>query len=433
MLAPRPSEHRFLERCDLSNEEAAEIPEIDQEDTTTSSSDDRIIRGDEAIICTTPALLHKPASSTSRLCLNTVHLLDRLRLTGSWFELIPSRLGFSPVVDFAVEAFVKRNTPAFQSGAVAPSGAFQSYGKAIQGLQRCISNNDEALSDKSLLACSLLAYCHHPFSLPISPRLKEEPLKYALSHLYGIQAILTSLPPRRQPSEFTLALLSWHIPLLLDIPVSLGIVSPFEHIKWFDWQPEDLEVPSAQITKLKRIAHRIFLRLPRLIMYMRAWRGLSVTAGSDQRKAMQATTTLARDFLGCKGASSENLLLHQISVIKTTDPPTAEVVPYSFCFTSLAYFEAAISYWQSRALILRICLRIGNYDSYDKTALCKEGLRTARNLLMSWQYGFEKGVCGRVPLLYSIPATWGAITEFDGQSSPTKLERRLWLERSNEL
>lgn len=396
------------------------------------SSDETIMNRDQFGPHTASVSIHKPASSEYLLCLKTTHQLERLRLKGSWFRLIPSRVGQDSAVDLAVQAFVKANAYAVRSEAVTAESTIHSYNKAIGRLQKFMSCQRDALSDSSLLACALLAHTERAIGFP--SRQKEKVARYALTHLYGAQAILTSRPPTEKPSELSLAMVSGLSTILFDIPVALGTPSPFENMKWFESEPTSSDAPSEQIDRLRRIGHKLLTQLPKLIMYMRTWRGSYVPSRRMKNKINDTTTALAKSLLALKDEGAENTLLHRLRVNKTSSPLIASVIPYSFTFMSIADFEAAMYYWQARILVIRICWRIAHHDYWDKDVLAEEGLRTTQNLLMSWQYGLEQAIYGRIRLIYAIPAIWGAVTDFDGQSSSTESKLRPWLLlRTNDL
>ena len=372
-----------------------------------------------------PILFHMPISSDDSLCRELADQLDQLHLTASWFTLIPSRLGRSRAVDDATEALIQAHRFSFQTQSVSADNCLRSYTKAISSLQRLISMSQDCTSDDALLTCAILAQFER--TMGFQSEQKSNPIKRTLTHLRGVEAIILSRPQDHELSGLAKSILSGSLVILFEMPVALGCSSPFERLAPLDLESARPEVKSSYISRLRNTGYTLRVHLPRLIMHMRTRRTLRETGAHAESNVSEAAMTLARSLFALEDEEAESALLHSVKVKKTKDlllmtrnspcaigalSADAVMMRYSLDFMSLVEFEAALYYWHSRTLILRLCWRIGPSDSYDYDALATEGRRTAQNIMMTWQYGLEHGLFGRICLLHAVPALWGAITDF---------------------
>lgn len=391
------------------------------------ASDDGIAESEHALHLT--PLIHAPASPENSLRLHTANQLEALHLTVSWFRLLPSRLGQNATVDLAIMLFVQSNEiwakgrgHALSNGPLTPlyQNYWHLYGRTVENLRRLIAEPDGALSDEALLSCALLTHSERGVGLQ-SPS-KDVPLRNTLWHLHGIQAILTARPATTAPSEISFSILSGQQILLHEVPVALGIPSPFENTDWFHTQSSESPTPLQQMTRLRLIGQRLLFDLPRLQMYVSR-------TNTSIRSSFRAAGSLANHLLACKDEEAENTLLHRVNVHNTTKPENAICVPYSYTFRSTSDFEAAMYYWQSRLMVLRLCWTISQLDStFKQDDLMKEGVRTTKNLLMSWQYGEEQSLFGYIRFIFAGKVIWGAVIDFK-KAFPNFVELRRSLAR----
>ncbi|KAK3682014.1 hypothetical protein LTR37_020660 [Vermiconidia calcicola] len=274
-----------------------------------------------------------------------------------------------------------------------------------------MSTPKSARSDGALLACALLAYSH------------------TFSHLYGVQAVMMSRSPAQEESDMSREIAVWHSEVWLDALVILGQPSPFEKWPTSDQFPSSIASSSVHVIRLRALAHGIFVRMPRLIVYLKDLRTPARSPGYSTVSTVEVLTLLARECLAIEDTIVENALLHRVHVNRTMDGRVAAVIPFSFTFNTLADFDAAIYYWQARLLILRVCWHIGDRcSSFATDYLCREGLRTVQNILMSWQYGIRAAaVCGMFRLFHALPALWGAMNDFGNPSKVSLPVLQSWL------
>ena len=377
-------------------------------------------------------LVRAPQSKEDLLRLEAADQLETLHLSTSWFKLIPLHIGGNESVDLAARLFMRSNDFALrnprQSHPHRPSLAlyenyWRLYGRTIDNLRRLLSTTEGALSDEALLSCALLA--HSERGMGFQSRSKDLPLKNTLSHLHGIQAILTARQATNEPSELTFSILAGQQTLLYEVPVALGTASPFENMSWFQPPPSGSPLASVQIARLRVIGQRLLIDLPRLEMYMS--RANKVCQKRISASSFWATKRLAKCLLRFKDEDAENTLLHKVNVSRTKKTEDAVCIPYSYTFQSITDFEAGIYYWQSRLMLLRLCWRIARFDhSLDQDEIVAEGVRATKNLLMSWQYGEEQHMFGLIRYVFACKAIWGAVMDFqDAFDDRTELRKSL--------
>ncbi|KAK3709669.1 hypothetical protein LTR37_010696 [Vermiconidia calcicola] len=375
-----------------------------------------------------PLLLYRPSSPEELLRTKTTNQLHWLRLHESWFRYLPSRIGFYPAVDAAIEAFYKANAFAIVPGGgdVCLSSCLQSYSRAIRALRQTMSTPKGARSGDALLACALLA--HGEGMIGIRSR-ESAPASHSFSHLYGVQAIMVSRSSAREESDMAREIALWHSEVWLDALAAMGQPSPFEKSPTFDQFESTVSSSSVHVVRLRALAHSIFVRMPRLIVYSKDLRTPARSPGYSTVSTVEVLTLLASECLAIEDIVVEDALLHRVHVNRSMDSRVAAVIPYSFTFNNLADFDAAIYYWQARLLIVRLCWHIGGHcSSFSKDSFSREGLRTVQNLLMSWQYGIrEAAVCGMFRLFHALPALWGALNDFGNPSKVSLPILQSWL------
>ena len=129
------------------------------------------------------------------------------------------------------------------------------------------------------------------------------------------------------------------------------------------------------------------------------------------------------------------------SVQKTAHPADAYVVPFSFYFEDNSRFAWIVMYWQTRIFIQKAYLKLreiaGDHAClrYTSDWLEAENIRTAKNLLMSWEYAFTAGAAGFWALRLAFIAIWGAVQDVDqyGKNLPSSKVRTWLLQRYSDL
>lgn len=203
-----------------------------------------------------------------------------------------------------------------------------------------------------------------------------------------------------------------------------GMPSPFDSPYWVDIDPIMRQTPTKAVFNLRKIAFRLSIRLPRLILMVRRLR-----EGLTDLRAISDATELATELCAAKDTKSENELLHGVVVTSPGRWKNANIIQTGLKFGSFAEFEAGIYYWQETIFLNRLCARLHNLFprqmNFDIDAINAENCRFARNLLMSWETAFEensfgtkRGAAGATICSIAMIAIWGVLSDvrqFNGQ------------------
>lgn len=205
-----------------------------------------------------------------------------------------------------------------------------------------------------------------------------------------------------------------------------GIPSPFDSQYWLGIDPIMRQTPTRAVFNLRKIAYRLSVRLPRLIIMVRRLR-----QGLTDLRAVLDATALALELYGAKDEQSESELLHGVVVTSFGPRKSTNIVSVGLKFGSFAEFEAGIYYWQETVFLNRLCARLQKLFprqmALDLDAINTENSRFGKNLLMSWESAFDeesfgttRGAAGATICSIAMIAIWGVLTdvsEFNGQPS----------------
>ncbi|EME38097.1 hypothetical protein DOTSEDRAFT_39632 [Dothistroma septosporum NZE10] len=359
----------------------------------------------------TGLVLHKPTSTTNRLRSELVFMLERTQRTETWFELVPSRLGHSQSIDAAALAIIKAAEHAKLNTNVTQESCLGSYSKAI------ITLNDDmgrsASTDDMLITVGLLVTFERMFAWT------SVPLR---SHMHGIVALLMNSikVTNRAPSEMIRAVQYTFWPVAFIGPCVMGTPSMFEHPRFLDAEPVlmsqgKLSTPAKTVARARKLSNQLFIRLPRLIMMVKAlqtkYSPLEVDTAVD----------LAKELFENEDIDAENELLHHVQIQKTESELGRDAFPYSMKFHTLGEYEALMHHWSTRMILSRLCWKMSalfptKYQAEDlpvKKTLETTMSRMAANVLMACHWGLSKGEAGESCLIIDLVSVWGALNDFD--------------------
>lgn len=270
--------------------------------------------------------LHQPVSTEARRTQDLVTIVNNLHLESAWVSLVPARLGHSRQVDLAVQSVIEAYL--FRTGERANNSAtaYEVYGEAVTTLQSNISSSDD-----SLLTVALLS---------LFEALMESNVHAHNSHNEGVEKILLA----RETPELTgleRAMLYSNLDRKFRVPVALGIASPFEHTQWLDLDPPERPNTSPEVRRLEKLAHQLFIRLPRLITYTRSLLDAVDQESADLPSLANDTICLAEELLQLEDEAAESRVLHIVGVRPTIHDDDASVAPFSFEFESLYQLQAS--------------------------------------------------------------------------------------------
>lgn len=250
-------------------------------------------------------LTYKPTTASTRLRTELVTMLHRTQRNGTWFDLLPARIGHNESVDCAAKAIVKAAELADRKTPITQDSCLGSYARAITSLQAGMAAS--VSGDDMLLTVSLLVTFERIFAYT------SVPLK---SHMAGVVALLMSQmknPNSKPPSELTRAVVYTFWPVAFIGPCVEGSASPFEASRWLQAEPvvmtrDKLRTPSQVVARLRKLSMELFIRLPRLIKMVK-----SILA-DPQPEEIDSAIALAKKLLTIEDMEAENKLLHNVTV-----------------------------------------------------------------------------------------------------------------------
>lgn len=218
------------------------------------------------------------------------------------------------------------------------------------------------------------------------------------------------------PTELDRALLYSDWDRRFRAPAALGTVSPFEDPYWLNAEPRKKHSPE-QIVILRMLTNQLYIRLPRLIIYVRR---LREGAEIDMCSVREATMTLANELLELKSKDAESFLLHGVKVVPTNDHWDKPIVRYSFEYQTLQQMAFATSYWRARLLLMQLCLKMSELPENLKIKLSQneedikaETKRMITNAFMSYQYAQTLSMMGHITITQPFVVCFGVIACLD--------------------
>lgn len=364
-----------------------------------SRKDDSNTAGNLQLILQSACLkAHSPMCHGVQLAKRYVMSLGRLSMHAGWCLLVPNYIGHHLQIDLAAQAVIA----AIDSPKGNPSSnARIAYGHALSALRQQID-----FSDSSLVTVALL-------SLYEATTRMHTPAQF--SHRYGIAKIMLSKPKLSSgPSELDRALLYSDWDRRWRVPVALGVVSPFEDPYWLNAEPLRRHSPE-QIVRLRVLTNRIYITLPRLILYVRQ---LREDSGCDVSEAAERTSSLANELLKLKDQDAESFLLHGVKVVPTKGQWDIPIVKYSFEYQTLQQMSFANAYWHSRLILMQLCATIlalpGSASlSQSENDIKSETKRMVTNVFMSYQFAQTQNMMGHICIAQPLVACFGALSCLD--------------------
>lgn len=389
-------------------------------------------------------------SSTSLLARKAIRWLQSTGKEHSLYIHIPSRVGHSICLDLALTANMEAYSIETSDASISTERCFHTSTLATGALHSLMKTGRGAISDEAMLTVALLFNFEHSVRIWSIERTKGPVDQSAVLHMKGLAAMFSSRPPASETSALFRAMwyaTSFYVAYTLQLfnPESS---SPFEKPAWLELEPVmDDEVVDDALTEslrsLRKISNKLFICLPRLIKLCQA-----VRRGDGDENTKQAAFKIAQILYELRETRAEDHLLHSINVVKTSDKesPGKEILPYVFRFASFTEYEAALMYWTTRLFVLKQChrLNVAQANAFSTNELRREGGRTAKNIMMSWEAILTYKSITQMHGSVALQAVWGSLKDFDVPKKNGDDERKddglnmemykLWLLiRSNEL
>lgn len=352
-------------------------------------------------------MYYYPSSDETALRLRLAQAIDDLHLRHCWFAYIPSRLGYNAAVDAAADALFHAHSyyRHGRSNAVALRAALRSYGRCLQFVKSGIASKSQRCTDHLILAIALLTQ--------YEVLMRNDRQAYA-THWSAVGALLRGRPRSHDTSELVRAMFYSMWDQVFRVPCTQGMMSPFEEERWLGLEPAAIVVLSDDVIRLRKLSQELLLRLPRLIVTVRGVLGNTI----DDSLILRLLAELSGSFDHCRDDEAENALLYSVKVRPTKDAVDKVVVPYSLEFCQDGDLTAAILYWQSRLMLINLCLKLANNlpsqiaqsaDFVKGGALHAEQGRLSANILMSWSDASARGDFGTVTMTQALMAVWTAM------------------------
>jgi len=293
-----------------------------------------------------------------------------------------------------------------------------SYARALLHLQRAATSNRERQLEDAIAAADNLGLVEWL----LRTRYPEPGLdKGCFTHWAGIAALISARTPARKPSElicasiYTAGIRTFYPAAFTDTP------SLFEARHWMDADPPSVDVAPVQLSRLRKLAHQLFICLPRLMHDVRALH----TGGPAQPHA--AVLTLAEALLRFEDKAAENWLLHRVGLAGTTNHDDRRIVSTSFLFPSISEMDAVVQYWQTRLMALRL-YAVLTPDRANTTS--DEELRLAKNICMTWQYAAANRPLACMSMPLALLTVWNAVRHKERPEGFSKRRTRAWVRQS---
>ena len=371
-------------------------------------------------------IIYTPSCSETLLRTQAAHALDEMRLDYCWFAYVPSRIGWNGAVDAAAACMIQSHAYYMRGRKdnVTFDAALQSYSQAVRLVQAGILCPESRHSDSNILAIALLTHCEI---------LMRNDRKAYCTHWTGIGTLLRARLDPQYASDLVRAVFYSMWDYNFRVPCSRGVESPFEDDTWLTLEPAPLKKVDAKVITLRKLSQQLLIRLPRLMVLVR-----SLREARWQGATIDDTLGLALELLQCHDSDAENRLLHLVTVTKTKDLLDRFVMPYSYFFNSSEDLATAVLYWQTRLMVINLCLRLASseivpeyYAAYlavfDSEALRAAQIQKINNVIMSWSDAQSRGDFGTVTMTQAFVAVFGGLTERDTfRGLPTAVVRS-WL------
>ncbi|EMC96729.1 hypothetical protein BAUCODRAFT_24441 [Baudoinia panamericana UAMH 10762] len=336
----------------------------------------------------------------------------------TWFGSLLPRLGHNRALDLAANALTTVTRLRYGAPGITRQACYETVARALPALRDSINCGKGKHVDEVMAAIALLASFE---------ALATEQTVPSSTHMDAMVMVCVRRKPSHGLSDLAKGLLDYFYCDMSIRACVRGTVSSLEQVVHEHYRSRT-SAPLHGAAALKAVANELAIRLPRLIAMVRDGCGHSPAVADTSETAL-----LANELLELEAKAAENDLLHHVGLVPTFDPGDAEVIDYSFDFNCIGDFEAAITYWQYRLTLLRLCIRQNllnqtatpsttTTSDSSTTDVAPEARRLAANLFMSIPHARTLTLPKRKRLLaHSIVVLWGAIEDIPG-ARPTDCE-----------
>ncbi|KAK3625013.1 hypothetical protein LTR56_020657 [Elasticomyces elasticus] len=350
---------------------------------------------------------HMASNATDRLGIELVHAIKKFNLsTMAPAFITPRQLGNSILLDSVAKVLVQlsRHTCTVTNTIATQAPILRSYGVVLRHAGVFVSSTDLRNRDETVTALTLL------FLVDTLMQSYNPTWAGGAAHLQGALALFCSRTHISDPPLAVRAALCCSEYYTFILPVYTDQVSPFEHEAWLDMDLPSLGEEPRALSRLRRISHKLNIRLPRLIRDVRALR-----AGCTDEETWMAARALTNELTALEDKESESWVLHEVQLVPTLDANDRVIVPYSFKFNTIHQLVDALDYWKVRLVLNGLQSALASLESQcavkfpmlvdvntTQSYLDAEGHRLATNILMSWQDDRSRPPNGTLAMSHAV-------------------------------
>ncbi|WPH01331.1 Hypothetical protein R9X50_00417100 [Acrodontium crateriforme] len=380
-----------------------------------------------ALLAPAKPLLKSPGD---QFRLHVVEWIQYAGLEGSWWTLLPSRVGQQACIDFSLAAIVSA-TQLIRGITFRQSPILALHGKAVQSLRTVLLHDSAASNDNALVAARLMGMLQ--MILRQAKAVHEEKMEWnadaeEVAHGQGTLALLTQRPGQSRESEIYRGILyadaAWNV---FTLPLVNSEASPLEKADWSQVEPL-LQVPQAHLATLQKASLRIYSALPGLIKKIRAL-GQDKTLESVRYHENIPRNLAALIFTSDKSAEME--LIDQ-SILY---PDNLSPVGFSIAFNSPDEYQAALAYWVTRILLFQLiesCVdEFPSWHTLFRSYKSTQIVQSARYFMSTTAYTMASRINHKPVACLGFEALWGILDDHGSQicTGWTPAQIRKWVQR----
>jgi hypothetical protein len=277
-----------------------------------------------------------------------MNALDTLRyeqVEKEWFRLLPGRVGHSVALDMAIKAIV--TACAFGRGrpGVTLGHCYRALAPALDAVQASIKESNGEPNDDILATTALLA--------PVDGAISQNGISRR-THVEGLAAILAARTVAYPVTQLGMEIFDFHACESATMACVKGTPSPFECINPAYFAAENISRDHRDRSRLKAIGLELFVRIPRLVMLVRSLRDRSYL----QARMLEGALSLSKSLDGLQDNEAEMRLLSETAIYAQDGWNGVAPDGHGPKFAAVKDFEALMTYWLNRLVLLRLTWRI---------------------------------------------------------------------------
>ncbi|KAK6430619.1 Transcription initiation factor TFIID subunit 2 [Oleoguttula sp. CCFEE 5521] len=349
----------------------------------------------------------------------------------TWFQFAPQRLGHSHCFDLTFAALLTITNYQRGTNGMVLADCYRALQVALPAIRHATDSKEQRWDDLTLASIAAVYSCQ--------PGKAEEKV-ISNPHLDGLMSMLTLRARHGPTTEFAILVCDFYMCDTYLVSCIRGIVSPLEEVEEEYCQPKHTVRVSTPSGDLRAQGNKLSIRLPRLLLLVRAATGSG--AGSEAVAAtLKSAESLVKDF----EYTVRRSLYPNVGVIDLLQAKSPGSNWLTVVQPDLADLTARLHYWHTRIALLQMCLRLQRatpilYHQYklpDTVTAQSELCRIYNDVLIAiyfarlpWCY------LQRRVFLQALLMCWGALRSGDLGPSPIehiKVEEIWLLARMHEI